>query len=44
MFMMMISFTEQIIDLGSKNSSLVSVVMEETGSLGVDVIIDDGGK
>lgn len=33
----------QIIDLGSKNSSLVFTVMEETGSLGANIIIDDGG-
>ncbi|XP_067945699.1 quinone oxidoreductase-like protein 1 [Watersipora subatra] len=32
----------QVIDLGSKNSSLVSIVMEETGSLGANAIIDDG--
>ena len=34
----------QVVDIGSKNASLISVVMEETGCLGVDIILDDGGK
>ena len=34
----------QVIDVGGRNASLVSVVMEETGCLGANVIVDDGGK
>ena len=33
-----------ILDLQHINSTLVNSVMEETGGLGVDIIIDAGGK
>ena len=36
-------FTAQIIDIGSRSNILVSSVMEETGGIGVDVVIDNGG-
>lgn len=32
-----------IIEVDSKSATLVGSVMEETGKLGVDVIIDNGG-
>ena len=34
----------QVIELGSKSNMLVSGVMEETGGIGVDCIIDHGGS
>lgn len=33
-----------IIEMGDKSNLLLSSVMEETGGLGVDVIIDHGGE
>lgn len=37
------SLADHILELGTKNNILVSEVMEETGSLGADIIIDSGG-
>ena len=33
----------QIVELSQRSNILVSSVMEETGGLGVDVVIDNGG-
>ena len=34
----------QVIELEEKTSMLLSSVMEETGALGVDIVIDNGGQ
>ena len=34
----------QIVELSQRSNILVSSVMEETGGLGVDVVIDNGGR
>ena len=34
----------QVIDIGQRSNILVSSVMEETGGIGVDVVVDNGGK
>ena len=34
---------DHILDMGSKTNILLSGVMEETGGLGADIIIDTGG-
>ena len=39
-----IYYQGHVIDIGQRGSMLVSSVMEETGGLGVDVVIDNGGK
>ncbi len=36
-------FAAQVIDLRFKKHSLVSICLEETGGLGIDCIIDNGG-
>ena len=33
-----------MIELSKKNNILVSSVMEETGGVGVDCVLDNGGK
>ena len=38
-----IFYKGHVIDIGQRGSMLVSSVMEETGGLGVDVVIDNGG-
>ena len=38
------NISAQIIDLSTKNSILLSAVMEETGGIGVDIVLDNGGK
>lgn len=37
-------FEARVIPVDSGSSNLTSVVLEETGGLGVDIIIDSGGK
>ena len=39
-----ILFLAQVIELTYRNNMLSSSIMEETGGLGVDYIIDNGGK
>ena len=38
-----IFYKGHVIDIGQRGSMLVSSVMKETGGLGVDVVIDNGG-
>lgn len=40
----LILFTDNYIELEDKTNILFSSIMEETGGLGVDIIIDNGGK
>ena len=37
------SLLDQVIDLRNKRKGIVSVCLEETGGLGVDCFLDDGG-
>ena len=39
----MVFLPDHIVELGSKNNILYGSVMEETGGLGVDIIVDCGG-
>ena len=33
-----------MIELNSKNNRLRNTIMEETGGIGVDILVDNGGK